>query len=144
MPGASEHIEIINGTTQHYEVYGTGEPLVLLHGFGGSSLDWAALAELWSADFQVIVPDMRGHGRSTNPSSMFRHDEAAGDLLALVDRLGATTFKGLGVSAGGNVLLHMATRQPDRVKGAGEDAQPAPGRDGANRDPLRAGQSICR
>ncbi len=47
---------------------------------------------------------------------MFRHDEAAGDLLALVDRLGATTFKGLGVSAGGNVLLHMATRQPDRVK----------------------------
>jgi pimeloyl-ACP methyl ester carboxylesterase len=52
MPHASERIEGLNGITQYYEVYGTGEPLILLHGFGGSSLDWAALAELWSSDFR--------------------------------------------------------------------------------------------
>jgi pimeloyl-ACP methyl ester carboxylesterase len=62
--------------------------LVLLHGFMGSSLDWAALAAEWAAHFQVIVPDMRGHGRSTNPASTFRHDAAADDILALMDRLG--------------------------------------------------------
>jgi pimeloyl-ACP methyl ester carboxylesterase len=66
--------------------------------------------------FQVIVTDMRGHGRSTNPSPTFRHDATAGDILTLLDGLGVAAVKGLGVSAGGNVLLHMATRQPDRVK----------------------------
>jgi pimeloyl-ACP methyl ester carboxylesterase len=104
----------------HYEVYASGdasrEPLVLLHGFMGSSLDWAGLAAEWAADFRVVVPDMRGHGRSANPALTFRHDEAAGDILALLDRLGVGTFKGLGVSGGGNVLLHMAAGYPERVK----------------------------
>jgi pimeloyl-ACP methyl ester carboxylesterase len=74
------------------------------------------LATDWAAHFRLIVPDLRGHGRSINPASAFRHDAAAGDILMLADRLGVATFKGLGVSAGGNVLLHLATRQPDRVK----------------------------
>jgi pimeloyl-ACP methyl ester carboxylesterase len=100
----------------YYEVHGSGEPLVLLHGFGGSSLDWAPSAAQWAGDFQLIVPDMRGHGRSVNPVSEFRHDAAAGDILTLLDSLGVTIFKALGVSGGGNVLLHVATMQPDRVK----------------------------
>lgn len=59
---------------------------------------------------------MRGHGQSTNPASTFRHDAAAGDILALLDRLDVTAFKALGVSAGGNVLLHLATQHPGRVQ----------------------------
>jgi pimeloyl-ACP methyl ester carboxylesterase len=110
-------IAVLDGVQLYYEVYGSGEPLVLLHGFMGSSLDWAALAAESAGHFQVIVPDMRGHGRSTNPASTFRHDAAADDILALMDRLGVCTFKGLGVSAGANVLLHLATRHPARVKG---------------------------
>ena len=98
------------------EEHGSGEPLALLHGFAGAGSDWANLAPEWAADFRVIVPDMRGHGRSANPGPTFRHDEAAGDILALLDRPEVRTFKGLGVSAGGNVLLHMATRHPERVK----------------------------
>ncbi|MGO4885656.1 MAG: alpha/beta fold hydrolase [Bryobacteraceae bacterium] len=112
---ARGRIETLNGVDQYYEVYGSGEPLVLLHGFGGSSLDWATLAAEWAADFQVIVPDLRGHGRSTNPAERFRHEDAAGDLLALLDRLQAPAFKAVGVSGGGNVLLHAATRDPRRV-----------------------------
>jgi len=114
-PPAGE-IEILNGVQLYYETYGSGEPLVLLHGFMGSSLDWASLAAEWAADFRVIVPDMRGHGHSANPELIFRHDAAAGDILALLDRLGVRTFKGLGVSGGGNVLLHLATKHPERVK----------------------------
>src|SRR6266566_146735 len=48
--------------------------------------------------------------------SAWRHDEAAADMFALLDHLGIETLKGMGVSGGGNVLLHMATKQPERVK----------------------------
>jgi pimeloyl-ACP methyl ester carboxylesterase len=104
-----------NTVPLHYEEHGHGEPLILLHGFGGSGIDWAPFAEEWAADFRIIVPDLRGHGQSANPATEFRHDAAAGDVQALLDRLGVESCKGLGVSCGGNVLLHLATRQPERM-----------------------------
>jgi len=120
---ATRRTETLNGVQLYFELQGSGEPLMLLHGFSGCSQDWAALAGEWAAHFQLIVPDMRGHGNSRElrplPSirgTTFRHDDAAADIAALLDHLGITTFKGLGISGGGNVLLHLATRQPDRVK----------------------------
>lgn len=112
----SGHIERLNGVELYFEIHGNGEPLLLLHGFGGCSQDWPALASGWAGHFQLIIPDMRGHGRSSNPAKIFRHNESAADMLALLDRLGIGAFKGLGISGGGNVLLHLATRQPERVK----------------------------
>jgi pimeloyl-ACP methyl ester carboxylesterase len=109
-------IETLNGVQLYFEVHGSGEPLVVLHGFGGCSQDWAALTAEWAAHFQLIIPDLRGHGRSGSPSVAFRHQDAAADIRALLDHLGIDTFKGLGVSGGANVLLHLATRQPERVK----------------------------
>jgi pimeloyl-ACP methyl ester carboxylesterase len=106
----------LNGVDIYFELHGTGEPLLLLHGFGGCSQDWSASTKESSANFQLIIPDMRGHGRSTNPAKVFRHDDSATDMLALLDHLKIGAFKGLGISGGGNVLLHLATRQPDRVK----------------------------
>jgi pimeloyl-ACP methyl ester carboxylesterase len=109
-------IETVNGVQLYFEINGSGEPLVLLHGFSGSSQDWMASTTEWGDQFQLIVPDLRGHGRSSIPSKPFRHEEAATDMLALLDHLGIGSCKGLGVSAGGNVLLHMATKEPERVK----------------------------
>jgi pimeloyl-ACP methyl ester carboxylesterase len=109
-------METVNGADLYFEVHGSGEPLILLHGFLGCSQDWAALITEWSTRFQLVVPDMRGHGRSSNPSKTFRHDDAASDMIALLDRLEIAECKGLGVSGGGNVLLHVATRQPGRIK----------------------------
>ena len=109
-------IETLNGVQLYFEVHGSGDPLILLHGFGGCSQDWSPLITDWRANFQLIVPDMRGHGRSSNPSSVFRHRDSAADIFALLDYLGVGTFKGLGVSGGGNVLLHLATQQPQRVQ----------------------------
>lgn len=109
--------ETLNGVQLYFELYGSGEPLVLLHGFGGCSQDWpAAMREDWAAHFQLIIPDLRGHGRSGSLAKPFRHDDAATDIFALLDHLGIETFKGLGVSGGGNLLLHLATRQPERLK----------------------------
>jgi pimeloyl-ACP methyl ester carboxylesterase len=115
-PTPAGRTEMLNGVQLYFEVHGGGEPLILLHGFGGCSQDWSMLTAEWSKNFQLIVPDMRGHGRSSNPSKLFRHQDSASDIQALLDHLKIGTFKGLGVSGGGNVLLHLATRQPERVQ----------------------------
>ena len=107
--------ETLNGVPIYFEVHGAGDPVLLLHGFSGSSQDWRQVAADWSSSFQVIVPDLRGHGRSGLLAGPFRHRDAAGDVLALLDHLGIRACKGVGISAGGNVLLHMATRHPARV-----------------------------
>jgi pimeloyl-ACP methyl ester carboxylesterase len=117
VPGESPgRIELLNGAPLYFEVHGTGEPVLLLHGFSGSSADWKSAIGQWSGDFQLVVPDLRGHGRSGILAEPFRHQDAAGDILALLDHLHIGACKGVGISAGGNILLHMATSRPERVK----------------------------
>lgn len=108
-------IETLNGQQLYFEVHGSGEPLLLLHGFSGSSQDWVPSLGQWGAKFQLILPDLPGHGRSGILPRPFRHEDAATDMFDLLDHLGIRTCKGVGISAGGNVLLHMATKQPDRI-----------------------------
>src|SRR5206468_3726483 len=68
----------VNGIDLAYEVRGDGPPLLMLHGFTGSGGDWVhlfdvdALARRW----RLIMPDARGHGRSTNPSGVITHRQA--------------------------------------------------------------------
>ena len=112
---ACGRVETLNGQQLYFEVHGTGEPLLLLHGFSGSSQDWVPSLTQWGAKFQLILPDLRGHGRSGILSKPFRHEDAARDTFALLDHLGIRACKGVGISAGGNVFLHLATRQPDRI-----------------------------
>jgi len=106
----------LNGVQLYFEAHGTGEPLILLSGFSGTSQDWKPSLSQWSDKFQIILPDLRGHGRSSTLTKPFRFDDAAADMFALLDHLGIASFKGVGISAGGNTLLHMATKQPDRVQ----------------------------
>jgi pimeloyl-ACP methyl ester carboxylesterase len=68
----------LNGVELYLELHGTGEPVLLLHGFSGSSQDWEVVANDWSRDFQLIVPDLRGHGRSSVLSTPFRHADSHG------------------------------------------------------------------
>lgn len=105
----------VNGIQLYYRDHGAGEPLLLLHGFTGSGDDWQHVFPQPLAGFRVIVPDLRGHGRSTNPSGTFRFADVARDLFALLDRLGISRVKAIGMSAGAKTLLHMATQQPDRI-----------------------------
>jgi pimeloyl-ACP methyl ester carboxylesterase len=105
----------VNGIEMYVEIRGTGDPLVLLHGFGSCGKGWAPVADSLAARYQLIVPDLRGHGRSTNPSGSFTHRQSALDVYALLDQLGVTRFKAMGISTGGMTLLHMATQQRDRI-----------------------------
>jgi len=67
-------------------------------------------------DYTLILPDARGHGRSTNPQRAITHRQCAADILTLLDHLGIGRCKAIGLSMGGNILLHMATMQPNRIE----------------------------
>lgn len=107
----------VNGIDLYYEILGTGEPLLLLHGGTGSHADWAyAGRDQFLQEYSLITPDARGHGRSTNPQKAITHRQCALDMLALLDHLGIKKCRAVGLSMGGNILLHMATMQPDRIE----------------------------
>ena len=112
----SGQAEGINGIDMYYEIQGQGEPLVLLHGFSGAGSNWGLIFKGPLEGHQLIIPDLRGHGRSTNPSGQFTFRQSALDVFALLDRLDIKRFKAIGMSAGGKTLLHMATQQPERVE----------------------------
>ncbi len=102
-----------------YQLVGEGEPLLLLHGFFGSGDTWSPILgglEQLSQSYQLIIPDLRGHGGSTNPSGEFTMRQSALDIIALLDHLGIERVKAIGMSGGGMTLLHLATQQPDRVE----------------------------
>jgi len=107
---------LVNGSEIYFEVHGSGEPVILLHGFLGSGANWLAAIAQWSARYRLIVPDLRGHGRSSLLTKPFRHKDAAADMLALLDYLQIARIKGVGISGGANVLLQMAAMQPSRVE----------------------------
>lgn len=106
----------VNGMRMYYEARGSGSPLVLLHGFFCCGRSWQPLLTKLAADYRLIIPDLRGHGRSTNPTKRFTHGQSARDVFALLDQLGVRRFKAMGISSGGMTLLHMATQQRDRLE----------------------------
>ena len=109
------HVDV-NGCEIWYDRRGEGDPVLLLHGFMGAGANWQHVFPTDPAGFQLIIPDLRGHGRSTNPSGVFTFRQAALDLFALLDALGIHRVRAIGVSGGGIALLHMATLQPSRVQ----------------------------
>ena len=100
----------------YYQVYGEGDPLVLLHGFFGAGQIWEPYLAALAPHYRLIIPDLRGHGRSTNPTNRFTHRQSALDIFALLDQLEISQFKAMGLSSGGMTLIHMATQQPARVE----------------------------
>ena len=104
-----------NGIELHYEIVGTGTPLLWLHGFLGCGADWRHIFSEPPAGYQLIAPDMRGHGASTNPTSEFTFRQAAQDIAALLRHLGVTRIQAIGVSGGGIALLHLATLEPSTI-----------------------------
>ena len=112
-PGQIIHV---NGIDLHYVDRGKGQPLLLVHGFGGcGDGQWRSIADVLAQDHRLIIPDLRGHGWSKGAASSFTTLKASEDIAALLNSLGLRRVSAIGLSAGGMVLLHLATREPDRI-----------------------------
>jgi len=105
----------VNGTAIHCECIGSGPPLLLIHGLGSSGDDWAFQRDDFARRHTLILPDLRGSGRSGKPPGPYSIALFAADLWALVDALGHRDVDILGFSLGGAVALEMALMRPGRV-----------------------------
>jgi pimeloyl-ACP methyl ester carboxylesterase len=105
------------GAGLRYAVGGTGSPLVLVHGLGGTIENWRALAPSLAARHRVVVPDLPGHGRSGLLPEADDVDALAEAVLAQVDAEAIRGAVWVGHSLGGLVALRAAALRPDTARG---------------------------
>jgi pimeloyl-ACP methyl ester carboxylesterase len=108
--------QAVNGLNYYYEIHGTGEPLLLLHG-GLGSIDMfePVLPEL-AGHRQVIAVDLQGHGRTELGTRKISLPDLGDDMAALVKGLGYDKVEVLGYSFGGGVGFRFAVQHPDMVR----------------------------
>lgn len=93
-----------------------GTPLLLLHGMADHALVWSSLGDYLSSNYQVIAPDLRGHGESGKPATGYHFQDYIGDLRALINHLGWTQAHILGHSWSAKIAAIWATQQPEVFK----------------------------
>lgn len=98
----------------HFQEYGSGQPLVILHGLLGSLDNWHTLSKAFGKSFHVLAVDQRNHGRSPH-SSLLTYDAMANDLRELLDQEHIATTHVLGHSMGGKAAMQFALSFPERA-----------------------------
>lgn len=107
-----------NGIEMHYlRTGGDNPPVVLLHGLMMSGACWTPLARALEENYDVVMPDARGHGKSSAPEHGYRYDDLAADVMSLIDTLELATPVLLGHSMGGMTAAVVASRNPKRLRG---------------------------
>lgn len=108
----------INGIRMHYVEQGAGMPVVLCHGFPHLWFSWRhQLPVIAQAGFRAVAPDMRGMGQSDAPAEVAAYDvpQITGDLLGLLDAIGAERAIFVGLDFGAFAVYDLAFRAPERV-----------------------------
>lgn len=106
----------VNDIRVYYEVYGEGEPLLLLHGNSGSIATLGQQIPDLSAHFKVIAVDSRAQGKSTDSDQAITYALMASDMSELIDRLDLGSVDVVGWSDGGDIGLELALAHPEQVK----------------------------
>ncbi|HYJ92184.1 MAG TPA: alpha/beta hydrolase, partial [Pyrinomonadaceae bacterium] len=107
----------VNGLKMYYEIYGNGEPLVMIHGaFMAISGDWADWVNELSKTRKVIAVEMQGHGRTADINRDISPENLADDVSALLDYLKIPQSDILGYSLGAGAAMQCAIRHPDKVR----------------------------
>jgi len=99
-----------------FRSYGSGPPLIILHGLYGSSDNWISIAKMVSEKFNVFLPDLRNHGQSPH-SEIMNYDVMRDDILEMADELTLRKFFLAGHSMGGKVAMSFALKWPERLNG---------------------------
>lgn len=105
----------VNGINMYYAVYGSGPPVLLIHGGLGYADVWGAQVADLSRDHTVITAESRGHGRSTRNAEAYSYDLMSSDYLALLDYLKIDRTAIVGWSDGGIIGLDIAIHHPERL-----------------------------
>jgi len=110
------HYAEVNGIKMYYETYGSGDPLLLIHGNGDSIEKMHFQIAHFARNYQVIVTDSRGHGKSGLGTDHLTYIQMMEDYNALLDELNMTQTYVFGWSDGGILALLLAIHHPDKVK----------------------------
>lgn len=102
----------LNGIRMYYETYGTGNPLLIIHGNGGSISGLKHQIDFFSQHYQVIVADSRGHGRTEIGAGQLTYEQMAEDYYALMGHLKISNWNVLGWSDGGIIGLLLEINHP--------------------------------
>jgi pimeloyl-ACP methyl ester carboxylesterase len=113
---AAGHYATVRGVKLYYETYGTGAPLLLIHGNGGTSKDFHKNIPYFAKRYRVIALDSRAHGRSVDAGDSLSFEMMADDCAALLTHLRLDSAYVLGWSDGGITALILALRHPSKVK----------------------------
>ncbi|HEY2420113.1 MAG TPA: alpha/beta hydrolase [Neobacillus sp.] len=105
-----------NGIDLYYEVFGTGEPLLLIMGLSLSSKSWFRTIPALSEHFKVIVFDNRGTGLSGKPDTPYSIELMAEDARDVLDAVGVDSAHVYGISMGGMIAQRLALKYPKRVR----------------------------
>jgi N-formylmaleamate deformylase len=108
-----------NGVNIHYLRTGgrAKPPLVLLHGLTGSGACWIHLARALEGEYDVVMPDARGHGDSSTPLHGYRYEDYASDVVGLIQVLGLAAPVLLGHSMGGMTAAVVASQFATVIRG---------------------------
>lgn len=107
-----------NGIDVHYiRTGGDKPPVILLHGLMLNGACWTPLARALEKDYDVLMPDARGHGYSSAPDQGYCYDDLATDVVSLIDALGLHAPVLLGHSMGGMTAAVVASRKPKQLRG---------------------------
>jgi len=106
----------IRGFKMYYETYGKGEPLLIIHGNGGSINNFLYQIPYFAKNYQVVIADSRSQGKSVDAADSLSYEMMTDDLNALLDNLHLKSCYVIGWSDGGINGLLLAIRHPDKVK----------------------------
>jgi pimeloyl-ACP methyl ester carboxylesterase len=106
----------VNGLKIYYEIHGSGQPLVLLHGAFGFNEGWAPLLPAFTKTHQVIAIELQGHGHTNDVDRPLSYEQMADDTAALLAQLKVKEADFFGYSMGGTVALGVAIRHPELVR----------------------------
>jgi N-formylmaleamate deformylase len=106
-----------NGINIHYtRTGGSRPPLILLHGLTANGACWTAVAQALEENYDVIMPDARGHGESSVPDYGYRYEDHANDVVGLIEALRLSPPIVIGHSMGGMVAAVAASRTPELLR----------------------------
>ncbi len=106
----------VNGLEMYYEIHGSGEPLVLLHGAFGAIDLWGPILTSLAETHQVIAVELQGHGHTADIDRPLSFEQMADDVAALLDQLAIEQADIAGYSLGGDTALQVAIRHPRLVR----------------------------